>query len=186
MTIAEQWALDWLYFLCSLKLYRRAFLHDSASWQCFTLIMSHFHSSCYTLILNFRKSLFVYRLVHAPVIRLYRAKAGFDSQTESLRHFFIFLFFNDCIFSSLLHTLYFDLFPALEYWELREDSERSNKITWSWSLIIDHCQLTRKIQRKWADLKQEHLVSMFFICIPMSSRCLPSSLWFLAYWWPRS
>lgn len=41
-----------------------------------------------------RKSLFVYRLVHAPVISDARAKAGFDSQTESFANGLIFLYCN--------------------------------------------------------------------------------------------
>jgi hypothetical protein len=37
----------------------------------------------YRKFVHLRRSLFVYRLVHAPVICVVRAKAGFDSQTES-------------------------------------------------------------------------------------------------------
>ena len=91
-----------------------------------------------------RRSLFVYRLVHAPVIVVYRAKAGFDSQTERAICIFMFAFLFFYSLSPLEECMRHNVFILVcflcfhkntEYWRWRSERELSSK---SCLAVTDH------------------------------------------------
>ena len=76
-----------------------------------------FSSFSYRKFALLGRSLFVYRLVHAPVICVVRAKAGFDSQTESFGGLiffsngdYFFLLFLENPFQSCQYCVFFYIF----------------------------------------------------------------------------